>query len=410
MKRNIVLIILSISTSLCAASPVRFDPEPEVIVRGEKVHLVPGKITPYSGGIQTAGNRMIDAYGTPRSAPDSLKPDSLRLRFKGRTLQKGKDYIVDERFSRIGLGPEPSFPLDAELEMDYVYRKRRIDSLIRTASGEEKLIKGIPHINIPQPPQLPIGAIRIANYFFDYGTPPDAPLEFSVSNTPALTISTHDRIPRTLAKLKAGKPVKIVCWGDSVTAGSDATHGNSYARLFERMLKKRFPNARITVRVVAVGGSNSCNWQAPKNKSHTDANSCDWNRVVAEKPDLITMEFVNDAFLTGKRFEKVYQENLRRIRELDAEWIVALPHFTYPGWMKINDLRNTVDHRGYVRDLKTFAQKHKLGIADASGRWAHLATEGIPYVILLSNSLNHPLDAGHRIYAEELLKNFEGTK
>ncbi len=408
MKQISAIILLVLMTSLYATPPsVRLEPEPEISVRSERIKLIPGKITPLAGGIQPAGLRMTDALGTPRSAPGALKPGSLRLRYGDQELQKGKDYVIDECFGRVGLGPEPSFPLEAELEMDYVYRRRRIDSLIRTVSGTEKLLKGIPHINIPQPPPLPSGAIRIANYFLDYDTSAEAPLEFRVGNAPAVTASTRGRIPRTLSKLKAGEAVKIVCWGDSVTAGNDATPGNSYAKLFERMLKERFPKAKITVQVVAVGGSNSRSWQQPVENPRPGANLCDWNQVVAEKPDLVTMEFVNDASFSGELFEKIYQENLRRIREIGAEWIVALPHFTYPGWMRINDLQDTVDRRPYIHELKAFAEKYNLGIADVSGRWVHLAAEGIPYVTLLANSLNHPIDAGHRIYAEELLKNFE---
>ena len=406
-----MFLLPALAVSLCAAPlPVRLEPEPEITVRGEKVRLPPGKITPLAGGVQPGRNRMIDALGTPRSAPGSLKPGSLRLRFEGRELQEGKDYVADEFYCRIGAGANPSFPPNAELELDYVYRLRRIDSLVRTSSGEETLIRGVPHINIPQPPPLPAGAVRLANYFLDYDTPPDAPLEFRITDVPVVTATTRGRIPRTLAKLKAGEAVKIVCWGDSVTAGNDATRGNSYPQLLERMLKERFPGASITVRVIAVGGSNSRNWIDSGKYPRQGETPCDWNRVVAEKPDLITMEFVNDAQFSGERFETVYRENLRRIRELDAEWIVALSHFTCPAWMGIHDLRNAVDRREYVRDLKGFAEKHGLGIADASGRWAHLASEGIPYVILLANSLNHPIDAGHRIYAEELLKNFEETE
>jgi len=33
--------------------------------------------------------------------------------------------------------------------------------------------------------------------------------------------------------------------------------------------------------------------------------------------------------------------------------------------------------------------------------------EGIPYVTLLHNTINHPDDRGHRLFAEELWKCFE---
>ena len=187
-----MFLLPALAVSLCAAPlPVRLEPEPEITVRGEKVRLPPGKITPLAGGVQPGRNRMIDALGTPRSAPGSLKPGSLRLRFEGRELQEGKDYVADEFYCRIGAGANPSFPPNAELELDYVYRLRRIDSLVRTSSGEETLIRGVPHINIPQPPPLPAGAVRLANYFLDYDTPPDAPLEFRITDVPVVTATTR---------------------------------------------------------------------------------------------------------------------------------------------------------------------------------------------------------------------------
>jgi hypothetical protein len=74
--------------------------------------------------------------------------------------------------------------------------------------------------------------------------------------------------------------------------------------------------------------------------------------------------------------------------------------------MNLKSLRTT-DPRPYVQFLYEFAEQHHLGIADASGRWAHLWKEGIPYITLLDNSFNHPDDQGHRFFAEEILKNFE---
>ena len=73
--------------------------------------------------------------------------------------------------------------------------------------------------------------------------------------------------------------------------------------------------------------------------------------------------------------------------------------------MNFRTLRDR-DERPYVLALRDFARDHGLALADAAARWEHLAQEGIPYVTLLHNGINHPDDRGHLLFAEELLRCF----
>jgi hypothetical protein len=57
--------------------------------------------------------------------------------------------------------------------------------------------------------------------------------------------------------------------------------------------------------------------------------------------------------------------------------------------------------------LRDYAAKHNLALADASARWEHLWREGLPYVTLLRNGINHPDDRGHAMFADELMKCFD---
>jgi hypothetical protein len=75
--------------------------------------------------------------------------------------------------------------------------------------------------------------------------------------------------------------------------------------------------------------------------------------------------------------------------------------------MNLTSVRGAKETRQYVQELKDFATKHRLGLADASARWENLASEGLPYITLLKNTINHPDDRGHRIFAEDLMVNFE---
>jgi lysophospholipase L1-like esterase len=204
--------------------------------------------------------------------------------------------------------------------------------------------------------------------------------------------------------------VTIVCWGDSVTHGGDASvPEKKYVNVFKTGLEKRFPAADIRVVNISVGGSNSRQWLYPQEYPFSRKNrqkQLNFNRILDEKPDLVTIEFVNDSRLSAKEQNKVYQDIFTQLDAIQAEIILITPHFTHPDWMGFSHLRES-ENRDYVHALNYFATKYHTGIADASTRWQNLWKQGIPYLTLLHNSVNHPDDRGHLIFAEELWKCFQ---
>jgi hypothetical protein len=64
------------------------------------------------------------------------------------------------------------------------------------------------------------------------------------------------------------------------------------------------------------------------------------------------------------------------------------------------------DPRPYVRDLKPFAADHHVALADASSRWERLRRQGIPFMTLEANGINHPDARGHQIFSDALLALF----
>jgi len=75
--------------------------------------------------------------------------------------------------------------------------------------------------------------------------------------------------------------------------------------------------------------------------------------------------------------------------------------------MNVPTYRIETDPRPYVAALRAFAARHHVALADASLRWGHLVKEGIPYMSLLSNSINHPDDRGHELFARSLMELFK---
>jgi len=389
------------------AMDIEVDPAEVREVHGERTRL---SVEPPRVWAQGTKLRQLQTLAPGRGSPanGAVDPDSVVVRHGDKVLKRGKDYLLDPVWGSLGLGPEASVTHKDRVTVDYRYSVRRLDSLIQTPDGKKIVRKGQSHLTIPEPPKLKPGEKRVANIFVDYFCDGKNAEVFAITETAeqAQTLTTPGRIPRTMAKIKAGEPVKIVCWGDSVTVGGDASDREKtrYVKVFERRLTARFPN--VTVETIAVGGSNSRQWLYPDRFKHRLAGQCRWQRIADAEPDLVTIEFVNDAGLGNKKlFSSVYDDILKRLRELDAEVILITPHFTRPQMMRFKTLRDP-EKRSYVLNLRAFAETHNLALADASSRWGHLWKEGIPYVTLLRNGINHPEDRGHAIFADEMMKCF----
>ena len=64
------------------------------------------------------------------------------------------------------------------------------------------------------------------------------------------------------------------------------------------------------------------------------------------------------------------------------------------------------DPRPYVTGLRQFAAKRNVALADASLRYGRLWRQGIPYVTIMVNAINHPDARGMKIFADSLMALF----
>ncbi len=373
--------------------------------------------TPMKFALSSEGPALFLTPSGKVIPPGALAEHSIVVKHKGQTLTPGIDYQVAEKnwnwtLTRL---PDATVPNGDKVDVSYNYSLLRLDSRIKLANGDIVLRQGTPEVTIPKPVNLQPGETRLANIFINYYDDGADSQVFIVNQTAdqAKTHTTVNRIPKTMAKIQSGKPVKIVTWGDSVTAGGDASSPDlAYPKLFEKQLHEKFPQARITVENVSVGGSFSNLWinpeAYPQYTSMPRFSKAQWQRVVDAQPDLVTIEFVNDASYNRDTVYEVYGEIMDRLNAIGAEVILITPHFTSFERMGFADhsYADAVEIRKYVLALIEFANEFELAIADASSRWAHLYQEGIPYTTLLGNGFNHPDDHGHRIFAEELMKNF----
>jgi lysophospholipase L1-like esterase len=383
---------------------------PVLSVADEPVKLSADKPVGWAKGtrLRALSARDVNACG-------SLVPASLELRRakSGERLKVGDDYLADLAWGHVGIGTNSCVTIKDIVFASYRYSLLRMDAIQVAADGKASLKTGEPHISAPVPPAADKGRVAIAHVFVNYNdTAPRAAQVYPILETAAqaVTGTTPGRIPKTLAKLRAGGAVKIVCWGDSVTAGGNASKPElRYSDVFATGLRERFPQAKITMENISAGGSHSRQWLFPDKFQYRgkpwQETGVTWQRIADAKPDLVTLEFVNDAGMTPAVVDEVYSDILGRVQGLGAELILITPHFTMWKMMGFKSM-NEAERRPYVLALREFANKRHLALADAAARWEHLWKEGLPYLTLLHNTINHPDDRGHRLFAEELWKCF----
>jgi lysophospholipase L1-like esterase len=191
----------------------------------------------------------------------------------------------------------------------------------------------------------------------------------------------------TLAKLKAGEPVKIVAFGDSITAGGDASKPELiFWQRWANELQQSHPRSRITAINGATGGDTSA--QGLKRLQA---------KVLNEKPDLVLIGFgMNDHNIRSvpiPQFEQNLKQMIARIRsETSAEVILFSAFPPNPKW-KFGSHRMA----DYAAATERVARDTACAYADIFNNWQALAARKKPED-LLGNNINHPNDFGHWIY------------
>lgn len=351
---------------------------------------------------------MLRALTSGRTVPvpGALLANRLVLRCRDVVLEEGHDYLIDPRWGALGVGPSGRVTPEDDIEASYSYTLLRLDSIV-LAEGAVQYLLGEPHLSTPLPAAMAGYGSLLANVLVRQG--PDGP-EVDVfpiaAACDAPTRTTFGALPRTTAKLRRGERTRVLCWGDSITVGGEAAPGNRYVDVLTRGLEKTYPAAPVVVDTVAVGASSSVHWIFPDEYRHPVPEwqpRCDWRLVEESEPDLVVIEFLNDCGRTRDELVRTYAEILRRLDRWGPEVVLLTPPFTEMDMMGMRSLRDE-DRRPYVAFLHELAAGHGLAVADGSGRWAHLWREGIPYITLLRNGINHPDDRGHGLLAEELLR------
>ena len=189
------------------------------------------------------------------------------------------------------------------------------------------------------------------------------------------------------ARLAGGEAVKIVAFGDSITAGGDATKPELvFWRRWADQLQRHHPSAHVT----AVNGATS-------GDSTVQGLQRLQTKVLDEQPDLVLIGFgMNDHKKGGVAIPQ-FEENLRqmidRIRDATHAEIVLFSAFPpNPKWHY-----GSHHMQDYAVATERVARETACAYADVFGNWQAFAARKKPED-LLGNNINHPNDFGHWIY------------
>jgi len=353
------------------------------------------------------GTRLRGLITEECSAPGLLIPGTVRVKPSRGSVKPfvlDRDYRLESFWATVGRTPESSIKYDQTVYIDYDYVPCRLDSIVVNQAGDVRLVTGRPGVGAMMPPKLKKGEVTFANLWFQgptakitpenlYPIEPEKDLEPDNQKQASKTL-----LPKTLGKIRQSKPLTILAWGDSVTCY------NMYQTMFVDLLKERFPDVKINLITVAWGGHRSEDFlNASPGDSYNFQEKC-----IQPSPDLVTVEFVNDAdaYLDEGEVIKRYGLIIDKFRAIGTEVVLITPHFIRSDRMGKNTMKFDDDPRPYVKGLRKTASKYRVALADSSKLWGQLWRQGIPYITLLSNSINHPDKRGHQLYAKALMSLF----
>ena len=316
--------------------------EPFVFV---KEHPLPFRYRPIAG-------RTVDVRKSPVSS------DAEQIRF-----EEGKDFIVDYEQGTI----------------------RRTEGS-RIPDGSQHPMYGVSPFDHKQYPDY---SNRIYTVYADYWTDnPRTDDRFTASD-----VVRSDALRRIARKLSAGEEAVYVVYGDSISAGGEASGERwTYYGRFAESLQFLFPKGRIKIVNKSVGGEAS-----------DGGASRILNDVVPLLPDMVSIGYgMNDQNLHPhgntvplNLFESNLMHMIETIRkECGSDIVLVTPCEPNPHWEHTSGATHL-----YADSIKKLGDDYGIGVADAHALWREELSAGKTPGSLLLNNINHPNDYGHWIYS-----------
>jgi len=211
------------------------------------------------------------------------------------------------------------------------------------------------------------------------------------------TVAENPLLPALNGKLNEGDPVKIVCFGDSVTGVYYHTGGRrAYTEILRLRLSDAFPKNSIEAINAGISGNTTVN---ALERIESD--------VLAHKPDLVTVMFgLND--MTRVPLED-YRTNLKtiveRCRAAGAEVVLCTPNN-----VEDTEGRPTAKLLEYCTVIREVAEEQKVPLADCYATFEDIRQKGGRKWALMMSDEIHPNMDGHEMIARTIAHAMTGRE
>lgn len=199
-------------------------------------------------------------------------------------------------------------------------------------------------------------------------------------------------LQETRQLLQQGGPLRVVCFGDSITGVYYHTGGvESWSDLLARFLKSAHPNAEVSVYNAGVSGNTTTTALARLDRD-----------VLSRAPQLVAIMFgMNDAVsVAPEEFTRNLATMVARARAAGAAVILLTPTQVQTG-----DPQRTPERLGaYAALVRKVARETRVPLVDCHGTFAEVASAGgYRWARLMSDAI-HPNLHGHRLIAAEVAR------
>jgi acyl-CoA thioesterase I len=196
---------------------------------------------------------------------------------------------------------------------------------------------------------------------------------------PASLTRLHAPLPKLATALAGRKPVRIVALGSSSTQGIGASSPKScYPMRLQAELQRRFPDSKITVDNLGIGGQLATDMLPRIRKD-----------VLPRKPTLVIWQTgVNDAMrhVDLETFRKTVLRGIDLLQKQGID-VVLLDMQYFPRAEKVRDFAR------YLVAMRQIAEARKLPIVRRYAIMKHLVTSAqFTFKQLLAKDLFHPND------------------
>ena len=203
---------------------------------------------------------------------------------------------------------------------------------------------------------------------------------------------------RTVQLLEAGQPVRIVCFGDSVTGVYYHTGARrAWCDLVGIGLQRLYPRARLEMINAGVSGNTTADGL---NRMTAD--------VLAHEPQLVIAMFgLNDvARSTPESFRTHLREIVQRSRQAGAEVILMTPNAVSAGDDK-RPIRKVADFAQITRDV---GLELAVPVADTYHAFQSIQTQDHRAWLGMMSDFIHPNMRGHKVLAQEAVWTLTGQR